>query len=159
MPKNTLTGRSIRIRVNKPPHLGVIIAAVEVVESRLVVVVIATITNGVDDSDLGAVKDLLTVGIRHRQQLAPRVVFVVGDHRAGGVDQADDVPLPVVQVIIPHTVELEAVHGAVLVVQIGQGVAICPHLAQQQTVGPVIGGGGIVRVTVEGRLSLQLFPH
>ena len=53
MPENTLTGGEEDIGGNKPADFGVIVPALEVVETRLLVIDISTITEGIILSECG----------------------------------------------------------------------------------------------------------
>ena len=86
-------GHNIPVRINKPAHLGIIVPAVEVIQSRLGIVVISPIAEGIGVACCPA------VGVLHRA-VAPCVVRIPGHNPAvAGVHQADDITLQVIHVV------------------------------------------------------------
>ena len=84
------------ICINPPPELRVIIAAIEVVESRFGIVIVPPVAEGVFVAHgvAGGVGD---------GAFAPGVVAVLGNDLAGsGPDDGDDIPLQVVEVVEQH---------------------------------------------------------
>ena len=83
-----------RVNIDKPPKLWAIVPAIEVVQPRFGIVVVATIAEGIlfPNSVAAGVGD---------GTLAPGVVAVPGHHLArSGPHDGDDVPLHVVEIII-----------------------------------------------------------
>ena len=101
MSKNTFSIIITTISIDKPTHFRVIIPTVEVVQTRFGVVVIPTIAEGVR----------FAYGIRLRTadayQLAPAVVYIADDLGSAAVQDADDIPLAVADVIILTIAPLE----------------------------------------------------
>ena len=87
------------IRVDKPAVGKVVVPALEVVEARFAVVVIPTVTQGVDVPDEGGLRNLRAFVIVHRI-VAPRAVVVGGDERTGGIQKGNDVALRVEDVVV-----------------------------------------------------------
>ena len=101
MSKNTFSIIITTISIDKPTHFRVIIPTVEVVQTRFGVVVIPTIAEGVR----------FAYGFRLRttdaHQLAPAVVDIADDLGSAAVQDADDIPLAVADVIILTIAPLE----------------------------------------------------
>ena len=73
----------------------------EVIESGLVVIVVAAIADGVDVGDVGGVGgNIVAIAVGDRDRLAPSVVVVAGDNVAIVVPDPNDVPLDVIHIII-----------------------------------------------------------
>ena len=90
MPEYTLTGGRITIRIDESANLGVIITALEIVEAGFGVVIVATVTQGVDLSHCTRSVNYLAVG-----------VIVIGSYlRARSINQIHHVTLKVGNVII-----------------------------------------------------------
>ena len=86
-------GHNILVRIDKPAHLRIIVPAVEVIQSRLGIVVISPIAEGIGVACCPA------VGVLHRA-IAPCVVRIPGHNPAvAGVHQADDITLQVIHVV------------------------------------------------------------
>ncbi len=105
---------SINIPVQEPTNLRIIIPAVEVVQTRFGVVVISTIAEGV----------CFAYGFRLRaadaHQFAPAVVDIADDLGSAAVQDADDVPLAVADIVILTIAPLEPEHiPAFVVVVVG----------------------------------------
>ena len=77
--------RSICIRINEPAVGKVVVPALEVIETRFAVVVIATVATRVDVPDDGGRSVLLTVCIVHGV-VAPRAVGAAAQRDAAGND-------------------------------------------------------------------------
>ena len=82
------------IRRDKSSDFGIVVAAVQVVESGFRIVVVPTIAERVDIQDLRA--DL-------RQKVAPRIVFVQPEQVPAGIIDADDIALQIlaVEILLP----------------------------------------------------------
>lgn len=91
--------RSICIRINEPAVGKVVVPALEVIETRFAVVVIATVAKRVDVPDEGGRSVLLTVCIVHGV-VAPCAVVVGRGERTVRVQQRDDVTLRVEDVVV-----------------------------------------------------------
>ena len=87
------------VGVNEPADGRVIVAALEVVEAGLGVVVIATVAKRVDVPDEGGIRSLFAVFIVHGI-VAPRAVVVRRNERTGGIQQRNDVTLRVEDVVV-----------------------------------------------------------
>lgn len=87
------------VGVNEPADGRVIVPALEVVEARFAVVVIAAVTQGIDVPDEGRIRGLFAVSTMHGV-VAPRAVVVGGDERTGGIQKGNDVALRVKDVVV-----------------------------------------------------------
>mgnify|MGYP007106265450 CR=1 FL=1 len=93
MAKHPLTSTEISVGVNEPADGRVIIAALEIVEAGLGVVVIAAVAQGVE------VADRRVAAVVHRAA-APRAVVVGRDHGTGRVEDGRHVTLCIDKVIV-----------------------------------------------------------
>ena len=91
--------RSICIRIDEPAVGKVVVPALEVVKARFAIVVIATVTKGVDVPDEGGICGLFAVSTMHGV-VAPRAVVVGRSERAVRVQQRNDVALRVENVVV-----------------------------------------------------------
>ena len=89
-PDEALTGAFITIGVNKPSCCRVIISALQVIEARLGIIIIATIAKRV----------FIGHGARLREDVAPRVVLIGCYGTTGGSDQLYDIALEIEDVVI-----------------------------------------------------------
>ncbi len=87
------------IRIDEPAVGKVVVPALEVVEARFAVVVIAAVTQGIDVPDEGRIRGLFAVSTMHGV-VAPRAVVVGGDERTGGIQKGNDVALRVKDVVV-----------------------------------------------------------
>ena len=87
------------VGVNEPADGRVIVAALEVVKARLTVVIVTTVTQGVDVPDEAGGGVLLSVFIVHGV-VTPRAVVVRRDERTGGIQQGNDIALRIEDVVI-----------------------------------------------------------
>lgn len=87
------------VGVNEPAVCEVIVPALEVVKARFAVVVIPTVTQGVDVPDEAGLRNLRAFVIVHRI-VAPRAVVVGGDERTGGIQKGNDVALRVEDIVV-----------------------------------------------------------
>lgn len=85
--------------IDEPAVGEVIVPALEVVEARLAVVVIATVAQRVDVPDEGGIRGLFAVSTMHGV-VAPRAIVVRRDERTGGIQQRNDVTLRVEDVVV-----------------------------------------------------------
>ena len=88
------------IRINKPPDLGIIIPALQVIEPGLGVVVVAAVAQGVQIGDMRCGRDRGAARICHGEELAPGVVGVIRHDRAAGIQERYHVTLQVQQVVV-----------------------------------------------------------
>ena len=87
------------IRIDEPAVGKVVVPALEVVETRFAVVVIATVAKRVDVPDEAGLRNLRTFVIVHGI-VAPRAVVVGRGERAVRVQQRNDVALRVENVVV-----------------------------------------------------------
>lgn len=87
------------IRVNEPAVGKVVVPALEVVEARFSVVIVAAVTKRVDVPDEAGLRNLRTFVIVHGI-VAPRAVVVGRGERAVRVQQRNDVALRVENVVV-----------------------------------------------------------
>ena len=87
------------VGVNEPAVRKVVVPALEVVKARLTVVIVTTVTQGVDVPDEGGIRGLLAVLIMHGV-VAPRAVVVGRHERAVRVQQRNDIALRVEDVVV-----------------------------------------------------------
>ena len=92
-------GGSEGVSVNEPADGRVIIAALEVVKARLTVVIVTTVTQGIDVPDEGRIRGLFAVSTMHGV-VAPRAVVVGRHERAVRVQQRNDIALRVEDVVV-----------------------------------------------------------
>lgn len=101
MAKHALTGGDVDICVDKASGLGVIVAGLEVVERGFGVVNITPVAERV----------LCAQGARERagagKLLAPAIVSIFYYGVVAAVNQADDVVLPVTDIVVIRTVEVD----------------------------------------------------
>ena len=98
------------IRRDESARFGVVVAAVQVVEPRLRVVIVPTVAERVDLQNFRA--DL-------RKQVAPGVVFVLPEQIPAGIVNPDDIALQVLAVEILLPVVFEIITDSRLVVNKG----------------------------------------
>ena len=91
--------RSICIRIDEPAVRKVVVPALEVVEARFAVVIVATVAQGIDVPDEAGGSVLLAVLIMHGV-VAPRAVVVGRHERAVRVQQRNDIALRVEDVVV-----------------------------------------------------------
>ena len=87
------------IRVDEPVVGEVIVPALEVVKARFAVVIVTTVTQGIDMPDEGRIRGLFAVSTMHGV-VAPRAVVVGRGERAVRVQQRNDVALRVEDVVV-----------------------------------------------------------
>ena len=108
--ENALPCRYIPIRIDKPSHFGVIIPAVEVVQSRFGVVVISAVAQGVDRAEGGG------GGAVGAEQLTERTVGILDNAAAVRVQQGEHIAAEVAEVIHRCAATGHAVGAAVRVI-------------------------------------------
>ena len=99
MAKHPLTSTEISVGVNEPAVGKVVVPALEVVETRFAVVIIATVAQRVDVPDEAGLRNLRTFVIVHGI-VAPRAVVVGRGEGAVRVQQRDDIALRVEDVVV-----------------------------------------------------------
>lgn len=87
------------IGIDEPAVGEVVVPALEVVKARFTVVIVTTVTQGVDVPDEGRIRGLFAVSTMHGV-IAPRAVVVGRDERTGGIQQRNDIALRVEDVVI-----------------------------------------------------------
>ena len=92
-------GGSEGVGVNEPAVGKVVVPALEVIEARFAVVIVATVAQGVDVPDEGRIRGLFAVSTMHGV-IAPRAVVVGGGERAVRVQQRDDIALLIEIVVV-----------------------------------------------------------
>ena len=97
-----MTSGYICIRIDKAAGIGIIVAGVEVVQTGFGIVVIAAIPEGVEVGDVGSVGagDKVSAAILYSKDMPPRIVEILRHQRAAAVEDADDVTLAVVDVVV-----------------------------------------------------------
>ena len=82
------------VRADESSHLGVVIAALQIVQPEFGIVIIAAIANRIENADR------IRLAACYRLKLAPRVVSVLDHKTAVFVNYADNVTLQVFKIII-----------------------------------------------------------
>ena len=125
MAKHALTGGDVDICVDKASGLGVIVAGLEVVERGFGVVNITPVAERV----------LCAQGARERagagKLLAPAIVSIFYYGVVAAVNQADDVALPIADIVVIGAVVVHGDHVAVCVVA-EQELVAARHLRDQR---------------------------
>ena len=101
------------IHIDKPPHFGVIVAALEIVEARLLIVEISTVAQRIESRN-GIVRSEL--------RRAPNVIGVGCNKIAASVVDANNIALQVYIIIVQCAVVQETVSRAGLIIQEKQRV-------------------------------------
>ena len=115
MAKHPLTSTEISVGVNEPAVGEVIVPALEIVKARFAVIIVTTVTQGVDVPDEGGIRGLFAVSTMHGV-VAPRAVVVGRGERAVRVQQRNDVTLRVEDVVVERRGRAVAIdHGERLV--------------------------------------------
>ena len=87
------------VGVDEPAVGKVVVPALEVVETRFAVVIIATVAQRVDVPDEAGLRNLRAFVIVHGI-VAPRAVVVGGNERTGGIQKGNDIALRVEDVVV-----------------------------------------------------------
>ena len=87
------------IRINEPAVGKVVVPALEIVKARFAVIIVTTVTQGVDVPDEGGIRGLFAVSTMHGV-VAPRAVVVGRGERAVRVQQRNDIALRVEDVVV-----------------------------------------------------------
>ena len=89
MTEQSLTGRNIAVRGNKPPDVGIVVSGVEIVPAGLDVEVIAAVAERVDVGDvIRVVGHIVTAAVGDLPVVPPRVVLVLRHKRSGSIADA-----------------------------------------------------------------------
>ena len=99
MAKHPLTSTEISVGVNEPAVGEVIVPALEIVKARFAVIIVTTVTQGVDVPDEGGIRGLFAVSTMHGV-VTPRAVVVGRGERAVRVQQRNDIALRVEDVVV-----------------------------------------------------------
>lgn len=110
MAQYALTGGNIDICIQEPADLGVVVTALQVVEPRLGVVDITTVTEGVQGTESAC------QGFGNSEAFAPAIVSIFYYGVVAAVNQADDVALPIADIVVIGAVVVHGDHVAVCVV-------------------------------------------
>ena len=121
------------IRIDKSAHRRVIIPAIEVIESRLLIVDISTIAQRVDVCQGAHSGDDFTIGI----------VVIACNNRAAGVYDVHYVTLEVGHVVVHRAVVLHGIGQAAGIIEEVNGIGSPGH-AHQLTAGVVVAVGSAV---------------
>ncbi len=89
----------IRFRINKPTRLRIIIPCIKIIQPRLIIVVVPTVSERVKRTD--------SVCIYCYYMVAPCVVLVLSFEVAGLVVNGGDIPLCVLEIVILRVVVLK----------------------------------------------------
>lgn len=128
-----LASRGVIIGTDKSPHRRVIISTIEVVESRLLVVDISAIPQGVD----------VCQGAHSGDDLAIGVIVIAGHHRTTGVHNAHHVALEVGDIIVHCAIVLHGVGCTIGIIEEVNGIGSPGH-AHQLAAGVVVVVGSAV---------------
>ena len=78
MSKYALSGRNVGVRRCKSASFGVVVACCEIVEVQIAVIVITSISQGVDITDVIRIaSDIFVIAVGYSGDSAPRVVSIV----------------------------------------------------------------------------------
>ena len=140
MPDNTLTRRGIAVGIDEAADLGIIVAAVEIVEAGFSIVVVTTVADGIDLGD----------GTGGSQDLAVRVIHIAACQRTAGIQDHHHIALQVGEEIVHRAVVLHGVGGTVVGIEEIQNVSgligtVVPDLPQQLAAGIGIDAGDVAR--------------
>ena len=94
MSEQSLSSSYKTIRIQEPADLGVVVTALQVVEPRLGVVDITTVTEGVQCTEDAC------QGFGNSEAFAPTVVRIFYDSAAIAVNQLDNIPLSVADIVV-----------------------------------------------------------
>ena len=103
------TGK-LTVRIDEPSHGRIVIPALEEVEPGFGIVVIPAVTQGIECADVGV------GGVSDIQQLAPWVVGITHDLRAGINVQADHIALQIPVIVVSGTIQFDRNRSALIVV-------------------------------------------
>ena len=113
MAEQSLTGRNIAVRGNKPPDVGIVVSGVEVVPAGFDVEVIATVAERVDIGDVGfIVRNIVTAAVGDLPVVPPRVVHILRNKCSGSIADRCYISLKVLVVPVLRSVVLKTHHAA-----------------------------------------------
>ncbi len=113
MTEQSLTGRNIAVRGNKPPDVGVVVSGVEVVPAGFDVEVIAAVAERVDVGDVGfIVRNIVPAAVRYAYMFSPCVVLVLRYKCSGSIADRCYISLKVLVVPVLRSVVLKTYHAA-----------------------------------------------
>ena len=95
----------------------------EIVEPGFGIVVIATIADGVDITDMGGTSDGISIAVGYGQHLAPCVILVLGEDGAEQIQNPDHITLHIAHIEIRRVVIQESIAFAGFVEHIGDEIA------------------------------------
>ena len=141
--KHIVSGQSLPcggviIRIDESSQFGIVISALEVIESGLVVIDISTVAQGVGFAEGGC------HGTGGCQDVAPRVVGVLDDRCAAGIQDGGNVTLDVGDIVVVRTIVGNRHGCAGCVISKVQRVTAHGHSAQAAAVVNVAVGSGTV---------------
>lgn len=116
--------RSKFIRIDKSPHLQIVISAQEVVERGLSIVYIATVAQG------GMNTESICHAAGGSQDLAPSVVGILNNCRAAGIQNGSHIALNVGGIVVVRTIVGDGHGRSGRIIGKVQGVTAHGHLAQ-----------------------------
>ena len=133
------------IRINKPPNLGIIVPALQVVHFDLFVEIITSVAERVDICNIYAIGQLCAGN--NTDVGAPGIVAVCTDNRAVLIGNANDVALQVLLEVIGHIVVDDAADGILIIVD-GDQCVTAPLLTQDLgAIQQVVMGDAVHRLT------------
>ena len=131
MAKHPLTSTEISVGVNEPADGRVIVAALEVVEAGLGVIVIAAVAQGVEVGDAGGIGEDFRTAVIHRA-VAPCIIVVGCSEFAARIEDGGHIALRVEDVVIElRCLAVLVDHGERLVAVVIdelEGVIVTPSL-------------------------------
>ena len=136
MPDNTLAGGGITIRIDESADFRIIVAALEVIEPSLGIVIVATVAEGIDGCNSSGGGQHFAVGI----------VGITARQRTVSVQDHHHVALQVGHEIVHRAVVLHGVGSAVIGIEEVQNISgligtVVPNLPQQLAAGIGIDAG------------------
>ena len=123
------------IRIHEPSPSGVIVSTSQVIEACFLVEYIPPVAEGVELSEG------ILLGTCRGDGLAPGVVPVLYNQRAGVVKQTHNVALETVDIAVPVGAELDHGRLALGVVEEVEGIAALGHVHDLLAVEVIVGGG------------------
>ena len=127
------------IRVQKPSDNGIVIPALEVIETGVGIVEITAVAEGVDVGDMGGVRGNIDTGpVEDGQHVPPGVVEILRDEGAVFVEDAVNRPDGVPEIEVVGAVQREALEFLIAAIVEIQHVAAGLHAAEAVSV-PIVG--------------------
>ena len=137
MSEQSLSSSYKTIRIQEPADLGVVVTALQVVEPRLGVVDITTVTEGVQGTESAC------QGFGNSEAFAPTVVRIFYDSAAIAVNQLDNIPLSGADVVVICAVVVHGDHVPVCIIAEQQLVISGDLRDEHRAVVAVAGGRSI----------------